>query len=77
MWRRSYQLLTRLRADSEYFRRNEDVIVATTNLVVLIFIMTGIVYETQHAFNPLISNYVLRDLSQHGISEHAHSCVFF
>ena len=54
---RSYQLLARLRADSEYFRRNEDVIVATANLVVFIFVMTGFVYETQYAINPLIANY--------------------
>jgi voltage-gated potassium channel len=54
---RSYQLLARLRADSEYFRRNEDVIVATANLIVFIFVMTGFVYETQHALNPLIANY--------------------
>jgi voltage-gated potassium channel len=54
---RSYQLLARLRADSAYFRRNEDVIVATANLVVFIFVMTGFVYETQHAINPLIANY--------------------
>ena len=54
---RSYQLLARLRADSEYFRRNEDVIVATANLVVFVFVMTGFVYETQHAINPLITNY--------------------
>jgi voltage-gated potassium channel len=54
---RSYQLLARLRADSAYFRRNEDVIVATANLVVFVFIMTGFVYETQHGINPLIANY--------------------
>ena len=54
---RSYQLLSRLRADSEYFRRNEDVIIATANLVVFIFVMTGFVYETQYASNPLIAHY--------------------
>ena len=53
---RSYQLLARLRADFPFFRRNEEVIIAV-NLVVFLFVMTGFVYETQHASNPHISNY--------------------
>lgn len=55
---RSYQLLSRLRRDSNYFREHEDVIIATANLVVFLFVMTGFVYETQHAINPQIANYV-------------------
>lgn len=54
---RTYQLLKRLRADSRFFCVNEDVIIAVTNLLVFIFVMTGIVYETQHWTNPAISNY--------------------
>ncbi len=54
----TYQMLSRLRADSPWFRRNEDVILAGTHLLVFIFIMTGIVYETQHWSNPHIANYV-------------------
>lgn len=54
----TYQLLTRLRADSALFRRNEDLIKASVNLCVFIFIMTGFVYETQHWTNPTIRNYV-------------------
>jgi voltage-gated potassium channel len=54
---RTYQLLERLRADSPAFRRNEEVIVALTNLSVFLFVMTGIVYETQHWSNPQIKNY--------------------
>ena len=54
----TYQLLTRLRADSAFFRRNEDLIKASVNLCVFIFIMTGFVYETQHWTNPTIRNYV-------------------
>ena len=54
----TYQVLTRLRADSAFFRRNEDAIIAATNLTVFIFIMTGIVYETQQSSNPQIKNYV-------------------
>jgi voltage-gated potassium channel len=55
---RTYQLLARLREDSTFFRRNEELIIATVNLGVFIFIMTGFVYETQHWTNEKISNYV-------------------
>jgi voltage-gated potassium channel len=54
---RTYHLLTRLRADSRFFRRHEEVIFAVTNLAVFIFVMTGIVYETQHYRNAQIANY--------------------
>ncbi len=53
----TYQLLNRLRVDSKYFRRHEDVFLAATHLCVFIFIMTAIVYETQHASNPQITHY--------------------
>lgn len=52
------QFLRRLRADSSFFRQNEDVVIAVTHLFVFIFIMTGIVYETQFRTNPQIGNYV-------------------
>ncbi|NBJ12642.1 potassium channel family protein [Microvirga arsenatis] len=55
---RTYQLLARLRADSVFFRRNEELIIASVNLGVFIFIMTGFVYETQHRANDKINNYV-------------------
>ena len=55
---RTYQLLDRLRADFPFFRRNEEVIIALVNLVVFIFVMTSIVYATQHRSNPNIGNYV-------------------
>jgi voltage-gated potassium channel len=54
----TYQLVTRLRSDSTFFRRNEEAITAVINLIVFVFIMTGIVYETQHWRNPAIANYV-------------------
>jgi len=54
----TYQLVSRLRADSTFFRRNEETITAVINLIVFVFIMTGIVYETQHWRNPAIANYV-------------------
>jgi voltage-gated potassium channel len=54
---RDYQVLARLRSDFGFFRRNEEVIFAVTNLGVFIFIMTAIVYETQKFRNPHIHNY--------------------
>ena len=54
----TYQLTARLRADSLFFRRNEEVINAVVNLAVFLFIMTGVVYQTQHWRNPAIGNYV-------------------
>jgi voltage-gated potassium channel len=53
----TYQLLARMRRDSAWFRRHEDVIFAVMHLSVFIFIMTGIVYESQHLTNPAIANY--------------------
>lgn len=54
----TYQLVARLRVDSAFFRRNEEAIIAVANLAVFLFIMTGVVYETQHWRNPEIANYV-------------------
>jgi voltage-gated potassium channel len=54
---RNYQMLARLRTDSRFFRRNEEVIIAVTNLAVFIFVMTAVVYETQHFRNTQIANY--------------------
>jgi voltage-gated potassium channel len=39
------------------FRRHEEIVVAVANLTVFIFVMTGVVYETQHRINPNIANY--------------------
>ena len=54
---RTYNVVQRLRADSAFFRRNEEVIGAVTNLSVFVFVMTGIVYATQHQSNPAIRHY--------------------
>ncbi|MGH6866126.1 MAG: potassium channel family protein [Methyloceanibacter sp.] len=54
----TYQVLARLRSDSSFFRRHQDVITATINLCVFLFITTAIVYETQHWRNPQIANYI-------------------
>ncbi len=54
---RTYQILARLRQDFEFFRRNEEIVVASINLVVFLFVMTGLIYTTQHRVNPDIANY--------------------
>ena len=54
---RLFRVLDRLRAVSSVFRRNEEAIIAGTNLLVFIFVMTGLVYTTQHRSNPQIAHY--------------------
>ncbi len=54
---RSYQLLKRLRQDFRWFRRNEQISMSALNLGVFMFVMTAIVYETQHYTNPEVANY--------------------
>jgi len=54
----TYQLLARLRTDSVWFRRNEEIVIAMVHLAVFLFVMTGLVFETQHWANPQIRNYV-------------------
>jgi voltage-gated potassium channel len=53
----SYQLLKRIRRDSPWFRQRENAVLAAMHLAVFVFVMTGIVYETQHATNKEIGNY--------------------
>lgn len=53
----TYQMVTRLRADFRFFRMHEEVIVAALNLLVFMFVMTGLVYASQYRTNPQISNY--------------------
>ena len=54
---RSYQLLRRLRQDFKWFRSNEQTILSVVNLVIFLFVMTALVYETQHQTTPGIANY--------------------
>jgi len=54
---RSYQLLALLRKDFVFFKHNELAIFSVVNLALFIFVMTAIVYETQHLTNPGITNY--------------------
>lgn len=53
----SVRLATSLGSDFPFFRRNEEAIIAAAQLVVFIFIMTGLVYETQIGRNDHIRNY--------------------
>jgi voltage-gated potassium channel len=55
---RSYHLLRDLRVDSPWFRLHEDIVQRTVNLGVFIFVVTSVVYVTQHHFNPQIANYI-------------------
>lgn len=54
----SHQILAQLRKDFVFFRRFENTITASLNLLTFIFFMTALVYETQHQVNPKIANYV-------------------
>ena len=55
---RSYRIANRLKRDFLFVRRNYDTIVAGTHLFVFLFVMSAVVYETQHQHNPAIGNYV-------------------
>ena len=54
---RSYTMVKRLRQDFKWFRRNEQIVTSAMNLIVFLFIMTALVYETQHYTNEQIGNY--------------------
>jgi voltage-gated potassium channel len=53
----SYRMLGTLRRDFAFFRRHEEAFLAATHLSVFIFVMTALVYETQHGINDHIGNY--------------------
>jgi voltage-gated potassium channel len=54
----SPQTLDQLRDDIPLFRRNETAIRAALNLLIFIFAMTALVYQTQGRVNDKITNYV-------------------
>jgi len=54
---RSYHVLTLLRKDFKFFKRNELTIFSAANLAAFVFITTALVFETQHLSNPGIANY--------------------
>ncbi|WP_460273356.1 ion transporter [Celeribacter sp. ULVN23_4] len=53
----TYQLMNRLRQDFTLFRKHEEVIIAAINLLVFIFVTTGMIYALEHGHNPMIRNY--------------------
>ena len=53
----SCRLAISLGGDFPFFRRNEEVIIAAAQLLVFVFIMTGLVFETQIGRNDHIRNY--------------------
>jgi voltage-gated potassium channel len=53
----TYHLLHQMRRDFPFFRRNEEVVLAAINLVVFLFVMTGLIYATQYRVNDQIGNY--------------------
>ena len=55
---RSYHLLRDLRRTRAWFRSTKTSSSARSTSVVFIFIVTSVVYVTQHVVNPKISNYV-------------------
>jgi voltage-gated potassium channel len=54
----SPQTLTQLRDDIPGFRRNETALRAGLNLLIFVFAMTALVYQTQSGVNEKITNYV-------------------
>lgn len=55
---RTYRVLSDLRRDYTFFRRNEEIIQSTLNLGVFLFLMTAMVYVLQKDRNPQIENYL-------------------
>ena len=53
----AYRFIRQLRADVAFLRNNVPALNAGLNLVVFLFLMTALVYETQHLVNPGIRNY--------------------
>ena len=55
---RSYRIASRMKQDFPFVRRNYDAITSGTHLFIFLFVMTALVYETQHDHNPAIGDYV-------------------
>jgi voltage-gated potassium channel len=53
----SYKIMRRLKDDFPFIQRNEQTVIAALNLVVCIFVMTALVYETQRGINDKIIHY--------------------
>lgn len=55
---RSYEVMSRMEKDFPFFRRRRDIITSAVNLLLFIYVMTAIVFETQVGYNESIHNYV-------------------
>ncbi|MEO1207871.1 MAG: ion channel [Pseudomonadota bacterium] len=55
---RSFRVLSDLRSEFAFFRRNEEIIQSTVNLLVFVFVMTALVFVLQADYNPKINNYI-------------------
>ena len=55
---RTYQLMSRLKRDFAWFGNHEDIVMASINLCVFLFVMTGLIYALQNETNPEIGNFV-------------------
>lgn len=55
---RTTHLLDRMRADFPFFRKYEDMHISAVNLLLFIFVMTEIVFQTQVAHNDKIRNFI-------------------
>jgi voltage-gated potassium channel len=53
----SARVAASLREDWSLFRRNEEAVLAGTQLLVFLFVMTGAVYEARALFRPEMQNY--------------------
>ncbi|MBL1406122.1 MAG: ion transporter [Rhizobiales bacterium] len=54
----SYHTIKELRRLSKWFRKNERVVTAATNLIVFVFIVTSIVWVLEARINPNINSYI-------------------
>ena len=54
---RLFRVFERLREISPVFRHNEETFIAGAHLGIFLFVMTGLIYTTQHRGNPNIANY--------------------
>lgn len=55
---RSYRFVSTLKHDVGFLRYRDNVLSAAVHLFVFTFIMTAVVFETQHRANPDIKNYI-------------------
>ncbi len=55
---RSAHLLDKLRHDFSFFRKYEDTFISAANLLLFIFVMTEVVFQTQVAHNEKIHNFI-------------------